>query len=155
MYPDRIHHELAGRKVGDNRWLAAPFLAHEYYGNTYRWMLFGDDDTTFFLTGVLRLLQRYNDSLPYWISDLIVDEYYKRGKARGTWDKPNYVIRSPIAATCLPCHFAKAVAKRRGGSALREQNITGCPCTRQQVTVCMTHSNCMMLKRIPMAVGAC
>eukprot|EP00798_Chlamydomonas_sp_ICE-L_P021833 gene21833-28861_t len=33
-WPDRKFKEEAGRKVGDNRWLVSPFLAHNHYGNT-------------------------------------------------------------------------------------------------------------------------
>ena len=74
MHAERkIIKEQAPWKVGDGRWLAAPFLAHAHYGNTYRWMLFGDDDTTFFLAGAVRLLMQYDDTLPYWISDMLVD----------------------------------------------------------------------------------
>ena len=39
-------------KSGDNRWVASPFLAHKHYtskGEAYRWIMFGDDDTLFFL----------------------------------------------------------------------------------------------------------
>lgn len=30
-----------------------PFMAHKQFGDTYKWMLYGDDDTLFFMTGGL------------------------------------------------------------------------------------------------------
>lgn len=40
-------------------------------GETYRWMLYGDDDTLFFVDAVLDLLQPFDPELPYAISDNI------------------------------------------------------------------------------------
>lgn len=40
-------------------------------GDTYKWMLYGDDDTLFFVDAVLDLLQPFDPELPYAISDNI------------------------------------------------------------------------------------
>ena len=40
-------------------------------GDTYKWMLYGDDDTLFFVDTVLDLLQPFDPELPYAISDNI------------------------------------------------------------------------------------
>lgn len=34
----------------------------------YKWILYGDDDTFFFVDGVLELLQDFDPSLPYFIT---------------------------------------------------------------------------------------
>ena len=46
----------------------APFLAHKELGDTYKWMLYGDDDTHFFLDGALRLAQDFDPDLPWFIT---------------------------------------------------------------------------------------
>lgn len=37
--------------AGDTRAAVTPILAHAHYGNTYKWMLYGDDDTIFYTSG--------------------------------------------------------------------------------------------------------
>ncbi len=39
--------------AGDTRGGMTPFMAHKQFGDTYKWMLYGDDDTLFFMTGGL------------------------------------------------------------------------------------------------------
>jgi hypothetical protein len=34
-----------GRNAGDVRAAVVPFFAHQHYGPTYKWLLYGDDDT--------------------------------------------------------------------------------------------------------------
>ena len=46
-------------------------LACQELGDTYKWMLFGDDDTLFFVDAVLDLLQPFDPDLPYAISENI------------------------------------------------------------------------------------
>lgn len=53
---------------GDSRAALAPFLAHKELGDTYKWMLYGDDDTQFFLDGALRLAQDFDPNLPWFIT---------------------------------------------------------------------------------------
>ena len=36
----------------------------------YKWILYGDDDTFFFVDGVLELLQDFDPSLPYFITGM-------------------------------------------------------------------------------------
>jgi len=36
----------------------------------YKWILYGDDDTFFFVDGVLELLQDFDPSLPYFITGI-------------------------------------------------------------------------------------
>ncbi|KXZ46964.1 hypothetical protein GPECTOR_39g458 [Gonium pectorale] len=85
-------------KPGDTRWQAAPFMAHRYYGPTYKWMLLGDDDTLWFMPGLKRLLHSYNYGMPYAISDHFGDHNHA-----------GFFVPSPLAAVCSPCHWPQLV----------------------------------------------
>ncbi|KAK9838610.1 hypothetical protein WJX84_008420 [Apatococcus fuscideae] len=61
-----------------------PVLAHKAAGNDYRWLLYGEEDTVFFVDAVQHLLKSYDWHLPYTLTD------------RGT--------RKPTALRCMPCH---------------------------------------------------
>lgn len=39
--------------------------AFRHFGETYKWMFFGDDDTVFFLANAKRMLQRFDPELPW------------------------------------------------------------------------------------------
>ncbi|GIL52680.1 hypothetical protein Vafri_8499 [Volvox africanus] len=80
-----------GYMAGDTRVAMAPFLAHQYFGETYKWMLYGDDDTLFYMPAVKRLLAHLDPELPIAISDNL-------------W----FRARHPnlFAPRCLPCHIA-------------------------------------------------
>ena len=45
-----------------------PFLAHKQLGDTYKWLLYGDDDTVWFMDGVLDVLSDLDPDTPYFIS---------------------------------------------------------------------------------------
>ncbi|GFR42726.1 hypothetical protein Agub_g3644 [Astrephomene gubernaculifera] len=79
-----------GGNVGDTRAAATPFLAHRHFGDTYKWMLYGDDDTIFYMTGVLKLLSQFDPEQPLALTDNIW--YYS-------------LHPSPSAPRCLPCGF--------------------------------------------------
>ncbi|GLI68037.1 hypothetical protein VaNZ11_012360 [Volvox africanus] len=80
-----------GYMAGDTRAAMAPFLAHQYFGETYKWMLYGDDDTLFYMPAVKRMLAHLDPELPIAISDNL-------------W----FRARHPnlFAPRCLPCHLA-------------------------------------------------
>lgn len=65
-YPDDIPPRSFYR--GDSRAALAPFLAHKEFGDTYKWLLYGDDDTQFFIDGALRLAQEFDPDLPWFIT---------------------------------------------------------------------------------------
>ncbi len=51
----------------------APFVAHQllkHEGIDYKWLLYGDDDTMWFLSAVADLLRDYDADLPYFISGM-------------------------------------------------------------------------------------
>ncbi|PNH04608.1 hypothetical protein TSOC_009208 [Tetrabaena socialis] len=84
---DRNH----GYMKGDTRAAMAPFMAHEYFGETYKWMLYGDDDTIFYMPAIKRLLAHLDPEMPLVLSDNL----WYRSK------HPNF-----FAPRCLPCHMA-------------------------------------------------
>ena len=74
-YPD-IWDEPWGRvhRPFDSRAAMAPFVAHQLLkreGVDYKWMLYGDDDTMWFMSAVLDLLREYDSELPYFISGAV------------------------------------------------------------------------------------
>ena len=54
--------------MGDTRAAIVPFLAHKQLGDTYKWLLYGDDDTVWFMDGVLDVLSDLDPDTPYFIS---------------------------------------------------------------------------------------
>ena len=50
-----------------------PFLAHKQLGDTYKWLLYGDDDTVWFMDGVLDVLSDLDPDTPYFISGEVLD----------------------------------------------------------------------------------
>ncbi|GIL93811.1 hypothetical protein Vretimale_188 [Volvox reticuliferus] len=79
-----------GGNVGDTRAAVTPFLAHLHFGDKYKWMLYGDDDTIFYMTGVLKLLANFDPEQPLAITDNI-------------WFYTQHT--NPGAPRCLPCGF--------------------------------------------------
>ena len=50
----------------------APFIANNTAGiDSYKWMLFGDDDTVFYVDNILRMLVTLDHTMPYILSDHI------------------------------------------------------------------------------------
>ena len=55
--------------AGDSRAAVAPFLAHsKLHHDSYKWMLFGDDDTVFFIDNIADFLSDFDPQVPYFIS---------------------------------------------------------------------------------------
>lgn len=48
--------------------MQVPFIAHKQIGDNYKWLLYGDDDTVWFMDGVLRFLEDLDPDMPYFIS---------------------------------------------------------------------------------------
>ena len=48
--------------------LQVPFIAHKQLGDSYKWLLYGDDDTVWFMDGVLKFLEDLDPDMPYFIS---------------------------------------------------------------------------------------
>ena len=43
----------------------------QMYAGNYSWLLYGDDDTVFFIDSVSELLQDFDPSLPYLITGML------------------------------------------------------------------------------------
>eukprot|EP00198_Chlamydomonas_reinhardtii_P006618 XP_001695954.1 predicted protein [Chlamydomonas reinhardtii] len=80
-----------GRMGGDTRAAVAPFAAYRHYGDTFKWMLYGDDDTLFYLDALKHMLSEHDPQLPLAFSDNL----WYDGR------HPN-----PHAPRCLPCAMA-------------------------------------------------
>lgn len=60
-----------------------PFLANQSCGvDNFRWILFGDDDTVFFVDNALKMLRHLDHKLPYFLTDNI---QYPQKHIDGTW----------------------------------------------------------------------
>lgn len=58
--------------LGACRATIAPFLANITAGiDSYKWILFGDDDTAFYIDNALRMLSTLDHNMPYVLSDHI------------------------------------------------------------------------------------
>lgn len=59
----------------------APFLANQSSGaDSYKWMLYGDDDTVFYVDNVVRMLAPLDHTMPYFITDHI---WFRRSLTEG------------------------------------------------------------------------
>ena len=45
--------------------------AHRRFGSTYKWLLYGDDDTFFFTDAVLSVLGRLDPEMPYFLTGVL------------------------------------------------------------------------------------
>ncbi|KAL0040094.1 hypothetical protein WJX79_006208 [Trebouxia sp. C0005] len=124
-YPD--DEPLKGLHPGDSRAALTPFLAHEAFEGDYKWILYGDDDTFFFVDGVLELLQDFDPSLPYFITD-----HYWWGDELN--ESMNYHPHER-APRCLPCHWTQEDEERslRADGYRPFQPYIGCPCTAERI----------------------
>ena len=60
-----------------------PFLANQSCGvDNFEWILFGDDDTVFFVNNALKLLRHLDHKLPYFLTDNI---QYPQKHIDGMW----------------------------------------------------------------------
>lgn len=67
-YPDDV--PLRSLYGGDTRAALVPYLAHAAFGDTYKWLLYGDDDTVWFPESVMKLLEDFDPDLPYFITGM-------------------------------------------------------------------------------------
>eukprot|EP00798_Chlamydomonas_sp_ICE-L_P001345 gene1344-32706_t len=100
------------KRPGDLRAALSPFLAHEHYGDTYKWMLYGDDDTIFFPSGVFRLINELDQNVPMALTDNI-------------WR--NHVHPSASAPRCLPCSLDGGPDNSNISGQELYNPVCGCP----------------------------
>ncbi|KAK9807637.1 hypothetical protein WJX72_005062 [[Myrmecia] bisecta] len=80
---------------GDSRAALMPFLAHKHFGDTYKWLLYGDDDTIFFLDAVLKLVKGLDPNTPYFLTDHV---WWSSAPGNGWTSSPHQ--ESPRCTTC-------------------------------------------------------
>ncbi|KAK9822059.1 hypothetical protein WJX74_004369 [Apatococcus lobatus] len=123
LFADDQH--LKALHPGDSRAALAPFLAHQAFGDTYKWMLYGDDDTMFFVEGIQNLVKDIDPNMPYLITD-----HLWWSSVKGTiGNHPN-----PEAPRCLPCNYTAPESWMDELPAFAAPR--GCPCTAQ--LICQT-----------------
>lgn len=124
-YPDDW--PLKGLHAGDTRAALTPFLAHQMYAGNYSWLLYGDDDTVFFIDSVSELLQDFDPSLPY----LITDHYWWADKT----DAEAHFHPHERAPRCLPCHWTQEDQERslRADGYKPFVGYPACPCTAEHI----------------------
>ena len=123
---------------GDARAALAPILAHQHLRAElahptsreqrrpgYKWILFGDDDTLWFMEGVLQLLQTFDHNLPYVITDEIFWHTWGEAAAeRFHEDGP---------PCCLPCQF--------NSSGAHCYPCSTCTKKAKRITLCRAYAN--------------
>lgn len=116
VYPDDV--PLRSKWPGDSRAALVPSLANLTFGvDSYKWLLYGDDDTVFFLENVLDMLEGLDHNMPYLLSDAL---WFYDGET-GEHFHPH-----PLAPRCLPCNYTDPGGTPGEGYF---EAPKGCPCT--------------------------
>ncbi|KAK9811263.1 hypothetical protein WJX72_000828 [[Myrmecia] bisecta] len=117
-YPDDS--PLRSLYPGDSRAALAPFVAHSMLDNTFKWLLYGDDDTIWFLKPLMAMLEPLDPEMPYVITDHL------------WWSPANEPHKGLHPATaaprCLPCNFDDSDQDTAAGPFPAPK---GCPCTAE------------------------
>lgn len=128
-------------KIGDVRAGVTPFLAAHLHGyDNFKWMLYGDDDTVFFIDNALDMLEGLDHNMPYFLTDHLwfPDQFDGR---RGDGHRKVHPNRS--APRCLPCGYQDPLHQPNGTSpnvpAGSFRAPEGCPCTLE--TLCKGADN--------------
>ncbi|KAL3137758.1 hypothetical protein ABBQ38_005021 [Trebouxia sp. C0009 RCD-2024] len=128
-------------KAGDVRAGVTPFLAAHLHGyDNFKWMLYGDDDTVFFVDNVLDMLEDLDHNMPYFLTDHLwfPDQFDGQPAEAHRKMHPN---RS--APRCLPCNYPDPLHAPDGTSshvpAGSYRAPEGCPCTLE--TICRGADN--------------
>ncbi|KAK9815274.1 hypothetical protein WJX72_000949 [[Myrmecia] bisecta] len=86
---------------GDSRAALVPFLAHRHFGETYKWMLYGDDDTMWFLNAASTMVHGLDPEVPYFLTDHMW---------WGGWKEHDDTRKAHSAAPlCVPCGYHRPV----------------------------------------------
>ena len=93
-YPDDL--PLRSYYGGDTRAALVPYLAHEAFGDSYKWLLYGDDDTIWFMESVMNLLQDFDPDLPYFITGATSSRLMHGAKAVGLQNHPCSMLLTSV-----------------------------------------------------------
>ncbi|KAL3145160.1 hypothetical protein ABBQ38_001760 [Trebouxia sp. C0009 RCD-2024] len=126
-YPDLTDRHF---KLGDMRACMAPFIANNTAGiDSYKWMLFGDDDTVFYVDNILRMLETLDHTMPYILSDHI---WFPTDLEN--FDMSQYLHPNRIAPRCLPCNYTDpAEGPPNNKTYVGFRAPRACPCTPKDV----------------------
>ncbi|DBA97859.1 hypothetical protein WJX82_007212 [Trebouxia sp. C0006] len=131
----------ACKKAGDVRAGVTPFLAAHLRGyDNFKWMLYGDDDTVFFVDNALDMLEELDHNMPYFLTDHLwfPDQFDGQPVEAHRKMHPN---RS--APRCLPCGYHDPLHAPNGTSNHVPKGSykapEGCPCTIE--TLCRAAEN--------------
>ncbi|EIE26267.1 hypothetical protein COCSUDRAFT_39407 [Coccomyxa subellipsoidea C-169] len=82
-------------------------------GDTYKWLLYGDDDTVFFPEAAMQLLASFDPELPYAITDNILFAHMTGFHPPGSPFKPAaWNFASPRGCPCTPTLLCAAESER-------------------------------------------
>ncbi|KAK9797832.1 hypothetical protein WJX73_005489 [Symbiochloris irregularis] len=108
----------------ERRAAIAPFLANNTVGyDSYKWILYGDDDTVFVIDNIIKVLSTLDFSQPYLISDALW--WPENGKS----DRKK-IHANRDAPRCLPCNYTDLLLV--DGTCPAQHGFIapeGCPCT--------------------------
>ncbi|KAK3240734.1 hypothetical protein CYMTET_49443 [Cymbomonas tetramitiformis] len=119
-YPDEVPKQ--GYTPGDKRMIALVRMANASFAGKYKWMLYGDDDTYFFMSNILEELQGLDPDMPYLITDDV------GGCCHIKWcaEPPN---------TCVLPHFSDTAKNVTSNSMCVLQEAVA-PCTWEDYNNC-------------------
>ncbi|KAK9819548.1 hypothetical protein WJX74_009907 [Apatococcus lobatus] len=107
---------------GDTRAALVPLLAHRALRGQYKWQLYGDDDTIWFVNGALELAQKLDSDMPYMVTDAGYWHHWGKAGFHAKFEEDG-----PLH--CLPCTFASTAWHKVEGAAFTPPRA--CPCTTQ------------------------
>ena len=99
----------------------APFIANTTYGmQNFKWILYGDDDTVFFIDNVLDLVKDLDHNMPYFISDAIWWPNWSPGQSLGTqspYECPSHLAEDvSMPQQSCPSLFGKSISNVEHGT---------------------------------------
>ncbi|KAK9828631.1 hypothetical protein WJX72_001195 [[Myrmecia] bisecta] len=125
VFADLADSKQFNSKPGDVRAALTPFLANTSVGvGNYKWMLYGDDDTVFYLNNVLELVQGLDHNMPYLITDHVWWPDHRDGR-------DHFIHANRRAPRCLPCNYRDPLAANKSLVQGQFAAVPACPCTPQ------------------------
>jgi hypothetical protein len=88
------------------------------FGDTYKWLFYGDDDTIFSLDAAINIASKLDHNMPYFLTDHLW--WTSRDNNTHKTHHPH-----PGVPRCVPCNYAKNT------STMPFRAPAGCPCTPQ------------------------
>ena len=64
-----------GQYKANTRFAVLPFLAYQDLGDTFKWMLLGEDSTVFFMDAILSYAEGLDHNMPYIVTGVHTTDY--------------------------------------------------------------------------------